>query len=512
MRARATLLGALPGPGPATPIGSNRRLPCEHEIGATRRGAPPIFGRAPTRQSVSIPSVLPTGDRTAAALPGALYLVLVATFLPEALSFYIAGLRLTVIRLIFLAFTPFLAFRLLQQVAAGRYRFVPSDIVVPLTGVWMFLAPAASQDLQAALAHSGPVVLEFCGAYWTMRLLLTRHGEAITATSFLCGVIAVVAVLGILDPLLDQYFVHYWSNTLTGYGKPLPRGLERRLGLLRGMGPLEHPILFGTACSVGLLLAAFTAVKTRRLKLLICGAGVFFSFSAAPIMGAILGCGLLLYDRVLVGIGCRWRALSSLLGGGAALLFLLHSAPFGFILRHLVLFDQGSGYDRLLQWQVTGGFLLQFSPWFGLGFEPIPDHLRFQMFSMSGSIDALWLNMALYCGIPGSILIGLSVITSMCLSTRSRGVRLQPDEARLGTAISVVLCAMIFVGFTTHFWGIDWVLFALLMGMRAHLSAFGRSTATAVLRVSNNANVQMPLRSSSDLVPLGVRTARGLVV
>jgi len=405
-----------------------------------------------------------------AAIPAVVQLIICATFLPETLSFYVAELRLTVVRVIFLALAPVLLVRLGLKVSDGRYRFVPSDLLVTLAGVWMFLGPAMVDGIGAAMKHSGPVVLEFCIAYWSMRLLLSARGQARSAVSLLCGVIAIVALLGLLDPLTNRYLIHDWGTALTGYVKPNSRFVYR-LGFLRASGPLEHSILYGFTCSIGILMAMTIRMRARILKISACVVGAVFSFSSAPIQAVFIGSGLLLYNRILARVPGRWFALIVLVSCGFTALFLLVDAPLGIIVRHLI-FDPGSGYDRLLQWNVAGSGLLRTSPWFGMGFDPLPPAIRDRL--ITGSIDSLWLMSALTYGIPGSALIGLSLISTTIPFTRGPGINLTPAESHLGTGLSILMFIVMFVGFTVDLWGIDWILVALLMGIRAHLGELGR--------------------------------------
>ena len=82
-----------------------------------------------------------------AALPLVLTLLAASTFLPEELSFFVFGLRLTTSRLILLLLTPALIVPLGSKIAAGRYRFVLSDAIVFMTGVWMILSPHRLQSM-----------------------------------------------------------------------------------------------------------------------------------------------------------------------------------------------------------------------------------------------------------------------------------------------------------------------------------------------------------------------------
>jgi hypothetical protein len=423
------------------------------------------------------------------SLPRFVKLIIISNVLPETFSFYIGDLRLTVTRLLFLVLTPTLFYRLFKKISAGRYRFVPSDLAVVLAGIWMFVGPGVIDGFGAAVAHSGPVALEFCIGYWSMRLLLSEQGHAWSAVNLLCSTISVVALLGLLDSVTDKYLVREWSMAVTGYVQPLSGGgLEHRLfGLLRAMGPLEHPILFGLACGLGVLLAASLPVRTRYLKIIVCSAGAFLSFSSAPLQGVLIGGALLLYERVLSRFNKRWSILTICFAIFSAAVLLGVQDPLGVIIRHLI-FDPSSGYDRLLQWTIAGGTLLQSSPWFGMGFV-LPDTLTDQLISGTHSIDSLWLEAALLYGIPGSALIGLSLIGATLISTQGPRVNLTPIELRLGTVLSILIVVIVFTAFTVHLWGTDWILVALLVGIRAHLGELAR----------------IPRRPSGRNVTLGTR-------
>ena len=171
--------------------------------------------------------------RNEAALPLALKLIAITTFLPEELSFYILGLRFTAIRLILIVLTPLLLIRLGQRLAAGRYRFVLSDLFVFLAGFWMIYAPANVVGVGQALNHAGPTALEFCVGYMATRILLSEHGHALSFAALLCRIIAIVALLALLDPLTNRSLIHYLASQLTGYQKPLVTVDIYRLGLLR---------------------------------------------------------------------------------------------------------------------------------------------------------------------------------------------------------------------------------------------------------------------------------------
>lgn len=408
------------------------------------------------------------GDARSTGIPFVLVLVVLTIFLPVELSFYIFGLRLTAIRLIFLLITPFLLARLAQKVGAGRYRFVFSDLFVTLSGFWLIFAPTIVDGLPEALNHAGPDVLEFCIGYMTTRIMLSRRYEALEFAGLCCRTIAAVALTGLLDPLTGFYVIHNFARQLSGFNqvKDINDWSDAyRLGLLRATGPIEHPILYGFLCAIGLLIAANVPVTSRKVVIVACSLGAIFAFSSAPLQGCLLGLSLLLYGRLMARVPLRWAALMWAAAGGIIATFLVSNSPLGFIISHLI-FDPASGYYRYWTWTRVIFYVSQ-SPWFGLGYGALPDEINH-------SINSLWLVLSINSGVPGAVLVALSLIGAVSLPTSGRRVELTPEESKLGTVLGILVFLIIYVSFTVDIWGSVWILIGVIPGMRAHLGELGQ--------------------------------------
>ena len=401
-----------------------------------------------------------------ARLPLSLKFILFSWFLPEGLSFFVAGLRLTVIRVIFLILTPVVFARLAQKVSTGRYRFVASDLFVPAAAGWMFLGPSVLYGVSDSLVHSGPIVLEYLIAYMATRVLVEENGQALAFVSLLSAVIAFICLDAALDTLTGRYFTYQLVSQITGYQKLLSFGGAEdssRFGLLRANGPIEHPILFGFAAGVGLLLAVWTRIRLRRFCIAACGLGIVICFSSAPEQCALMGFGLLIYGRLMAGLKAKWLLI---LGGITAVLlplFLVSNSPFGFLF-DIATIDPQTAYYRLYIWNMVGPPILQ-SPLFGV----FTDNLDYQ-----GSVNSLWLVLAMTYGIPCSIMVGLSMIGCCSLPTSAPPAYLTKAESQIGTVLGVVMALVIFIGFTVDIWGSVWILVGLLTGLRANLGELGR--------------------------------------
>lgn len=391
-----------------------------------------------------------------------LKVVVLGLFLPEELSFYIFGLRLTVIRLLFLVVVPVLVVRFSKKLSGGLYRFIPSDLLVVAAGCWLIYAPANVDDPFSALNHAGPTVLEFCVGYFVTRLLLTENGAALSFANLFCLAVAIVAWIGLLDPLTNQRFIHDLAAQLTA---PMHSFVDwsdaYRFDLLRASGPVEHPILFGFICSIGLLLAIAIPVRARLFVIASCFMGTIISFSSAPIQVMIMGLALLAYDKLFAQFSYRW---SILIGVGVAVIvaaFTFSNNPIGFVISHLT-FSPESGYYREWTWSLVDQYVSQ-SPWFGLGFGELPEEINH-------SIDSLWLVLSIQAGVPGAVLIGLSLIGAKPILTGGRKPGLSSEEMRLSGVIGIVLFLTIYITFTVHLWGAAWIMTGLLLGVKAHLS------------------------------------------
>jgi hypothetical protein len=368
-----------------------------------------------------------------------------------------------------LALVPVVVIRFGQKLAAGRYRFVYSDLLILITGFWMFLALGNMDGVQDGLNRAGPLALEFCMGYLAGRFLLLEHRQAISFINFLCWAIAFVALLGLLDTLTNRAFVHDLMRALVG-GK-LNLGGGYRLGWIRAESTLDHPILFGFICSVGLILATAAPIRGRGFAIFACSLGVFLALSSAPVQAAVFGLALLLYNRMMAGIRLRWSFIIGLAAAGFLLLFMVANHPWGVIFDHLT-FDPEDAYFRLWTWQVAGDALNN-SPWFGLGFVP-PAY-----YEIPSTVDSFWLELALIFGIPGATLHGLSLLGTASLPTSGSGVELTMAESKLGTGLGIVIFIIIFCGFTVHFYGDGWILIPLLAGLRAYLGELGRVAVEA---------------------------------
>jgi hypothetical protein len=242
-----------------------------------------------------------------------------------------------------------------------------------------------------------------------------------------------------------------------------------RFGLLRATGPVEHPILLGFNCAIGLLIAFAADIALRPFCIAFCAVGVVIAFSSASQQSVIMGFGLMAYGRLTAAMPGRWMLLIGLTIASFAVVLLTVGSPFVVIIKAMTL-DPSTGYFRLYIWNSLGPLILD-NPYFG-----VPQQLSDQVYK--GTIDSLWLVLSLLYGIPCAVFIGLAMIGACSRPTSGPRALLTYSESRLGVALSIVIFLAIFAGFTVHFWGSTWILIGLLVGLRAHLGELAALNAT----------------------------------
>lgn len=403
-------------------------------------------------------------------VPLVLVLIALAMFLPEESSFYFGERRMTVCRLLLLLIAPPILFLFVRSAVRGNYRFVWSDVLVPVTGLWMFVGPIEIEGFDRAFVFSGGTAVEFCIPYMATRVFLAERGQAVALVRILCIAIATIGLLAIFDEFSGRFLLREIVESFTGYHKkPIDYSTLVRGFLFRATSTLEHPILLGTACLFGLLMTTTMRGALRKFMFAGSAVGLALSVSSAPIGGAILGFGVLLYNKLMRNFPFRWGLLFTSAAGLILFIFSAHPRPWGFIFNHLT-FDSSSSWYRYLQWQFAGPLVMK-SPILGIG----PSYEYARQVGLSATIDAYWLRMAMSFGIPGSILIGLSYITacSGSMDFRKKSLNLTKQERQLGFVLSLIMGLTIYIGFTVFYWGTVFILISFLAGIRAHLGAFG---------------------------------------
>lgn len=401
-----------------------------------------------------------------------LKLLLLALFLPEGLSFFIGDFRLTTARILLIIFSIGAVSR---RVKAPAVVYVPSDVIAPTAAVWMLLAGTITGGF-IGLKGAGIEAIEFIGAYYVFRQFLGPVDSSVRVVKFACTMMILVVGIALLDPLKGELVTYELVKGLTGYVKPtfeealaLHSQTLYRNELVRAMGPLEHSIAFGSAC-VWFGTLAFVTFPSRPFGWSVAGValvGVWFSQARGPLLAYIIAFALALFYVATKQFAARWKIIGLLAALSITVIFSFSGSPIATLMK-LSGVDAETGWYRQAIWNAATPLVAE-APLFGQGSSWSWDWQSNPILS-SGSVDAFWLATALKYGIPGSVLILLTMVSAFWLGPIDRSRYLSGEERRLSLALGIVITTAVALGFTVHFWGACWILLGAFAGMRANLA------------------------------------------
>lgn len=404
-----------------------------------------------------------------------LKLLLATLFLPEGLSFFIGDFRLSLTRVLLIVFCILAAVRVAQRSRASEVVCVPSDVFALVAGVWMILAATITGGLPG-LKGAGISAVEFTGAYCVFRYLLPSADASVRVVKFGCLLMVLAVGLAVMDPLTDKLFTYEFVKGLTGYVKPVYEGALAtrsetvfRNGVIRAMGPFEHSILFGAVCSwFGFL--ALCVFPFRLFGWIIAGialTGLWITQARAPLLGYFIACALALFYVFTRGFVARWKVLGLLVAVVLTAVFSFSGSPIATLMKLGGISPEAAWYRQAI-WDTAVPIVAQ-SPILGIG---ITEDWDWQANSalVGTSVDAFWLRAAMMYGIPGAVLIFLTMASASWLGPVDRSPYLSPSERRLSLALGIVTTIVIFLGFTVHYWGACWILSGIFPAMRANLA------------------------------------------
>ena len=404
-----------------------------------------------------------------------LKLLIVSLFLPEGLSAFIGDYRLSPARIVLIPLSLVAAVHMLRRLNTLSFVLVPSDIIALLAGIWMVLASVVASGFADGLKSGGALALEFTGAYYVFRSFLGPVDSSVRVVKVACKLMIVVVAVALLDPLTRQLFTYELVKAITGYTKEAYEFAKAastdtiyRNGLVRAMGPFEHSILFGTACVWfgTLAIYVFSSTLFRWSSAVVAFVGVFFSQSQGSLLCFIMAFALMTFYLLTRQIAARWKVLGALVAFAILFICLFSANPLATLLR-LGAIKEETGWYRQAIWEAGIPVVAQ-SPIFGIGLTTWDWQASNAL--AGDSVDAFWLAAAMMFGIPGSVLIFLTLASAFSLGAIDKSHYLSREEARLSVALGVVMVIAIFQGFTVHLWGACWILLGIFAGMRANLA------------------------------------------
>ena len=406
-----------------------------------------------------------SGPSGAIGHPAAIWFVAVLA-LPTALSVNLGGLRLAPYRLVLIAaFVPVVT-RFLRSDGPPRTWI---DLAVVGSAFWGGLSLGMTGGASRGVEAGGVLVAETAGAYLLGRIAIRDASSYLRVLELLRKVLVVVALVSALESVTGRHLVHEFIAATTGFR--VGTDVEGRFGFARAYGPFDHPILNGTFC--GALFGIFWMLPRRGgvVGAWPAGLGAGASLSSACLIAVAVQGALIAYDTILRELKVRWRLLAVV----AVLAYIGISAASNrsgmkAILWYVTLSRETAAY-RLMIWEY--------------GLENVRAHMLFGVGPgnwvrpawMPDSVDAFWLQLSLIHGLPSSLMLlgGTLGRIRACALARTH----DPERAVIRRGYVMTLAALVFVGFTVHYWNNVFVLFAFVLGAGAWIGEREARSETA---------------------------------
>ncbi|PRY20655.1 O-antigen ligase [Aliiruegeria haliotis] len=333
----------------------------------------------------------------------------------------------------------------------GRYgRILPTDVLFFLFSIWIFVALLVNNPDQAIQSGGGTMV-DYMGAYLLGRCLVrtVEQFEAVVKVVVIGTVLTLP--LAIYQGVTDDALIPELITRTTGLQSYGDRVADQRLGFYRSSVVFSKSIHYGF-CAAIVFSLCFSGLKgvigtfwRLLLSLAIC-ACVFFSLSSAALLMLVTQIGVFTWSALNRNWKYKWYLLLGLVVLAYVAVDLASNRTPLRVFVHYATLNSETGYYRIS----TNNAVMEniyANPVFGIGLN---DWVR-PIWMFSGSVDNLWLLVALQYGIPGFALFVCGYALAYFgvlrrISTAPAAIK------RAGFAWLVGFGAATLAFFTAHIW------------------------------------------------------------
>jgi hypothetical protein len=402
------------------------------------------------------------GAKAAEATPKVLLVVFLTTLLLP-IFFHVGDLRLSPYRVFLLVvFIPLL----LRLVSGGAGRIVLGDVFMGLHCLWIGVALFANHGAER-LAFIGITVVELFGGYLAGRVLIRSAADYQAFFRYFAVALLVLLPFAVFEMLTGRMLI---SEILRPVVSTFPKVLmgDMRMGFHRAQGVLEHSILWGVFCSIGIanLFYIYRESLAKRLFLSGLATGMTFtSLSAAPLQSVTLQFAMIGWGWVTRN---AWWTLVILAAIGYVVIDALSNRTPVMIMIDYLTFNSHNAWIRIHIWNFGTAEVWR-NPIFGIG---LGDWQRPSW--LPSSVDNFWLVTAMRYGLPGLLLLALAIATNLFSIIRQK----LPDEfAHYRVAYVIAAIGLLMTLATVHVWGATSVFVMFYIGAGSWL--FGAAATAA---------------------------------
>lgn len=370
-------------------------------------------------------------------------------------SFSIAGINLTLYKLILLALFVPLSLRWLSG-QEGPVTTV--DILILAHIIWAGIAILIVHGTSRMFFVAASSTTTF-GSYLIGRMMVRSAMDFRMFFKYFMIGLVLVAPFALIEFLTNKNLLTViFGKVFSISGNETAAG-GRRLGFIRARGAFEHPILLGLFSGIGLGSVVYVfreSILRQWAAGLFVVFMVFTSISTGPFIGVAVQLLLIIWDRSLRFISRRWLILAVLVALGT--LFLVFGSQLDikeFVLNNLALdVHSAAGRFDILRY---GLLEIARQPFFGIGFNEWT-----RPFWKSASFDSYWLGVAMRYGLP-TLLFLLGGIGWSCMRIMARTGLTETEKAyRTGYLIS--MAGVLVVLASVHIWGATEIFIMTFIG------------------------------------------------
>lgn len=400
--------------------------------------------------------------------------------LPPETEFTVFGVRLFGYRLMVLLMTP-PALWMMIRYSKGGINMV--DIAIGFMAFWMNLSFAVVYGLEEGFVRGLGTVLDGSLCYFVARACISSPDEmrrflvlVLPGFLFAGGMMLLESVSGRLlyRPFAASLFGHMTRFAEGQASGSLILESDYRLGMVRAMGPFDHPILAGSVLVGCLPLYYFSGLRgwPYILGVAVALTGLL-SLSSAAILGLVLAATVIAIYHVKPYIPkLSWWIV---VGAFATLVMVAHLASKNGIIpviTRLTLSPETGSY-RLLIWKYGINNVIN-HPLFGLGYQAW-DRVSWMS---NETVDAHFLLLAMRHGIAVPLVLLAGIFFGMArLGSLIGRLPAREQPAMLGVNITVFL--FVLVGQTVTFFGASQLAFMSFLGFLGGMVSWAGRTAQA---------------------------------
>lgn len=430
---------------------------------------------------VPMPSRLPARSRPLSTLLPILIVFYSFLLLPPETEFMVFGVRMFGYRLAVLLMAPVAMWIMIRDSKGGVNTI---DIGIGFLSFWMLLSFMVIYGAEQGLVRGLGTVIDCGMCYMIARASITTPDElrrflvlVLPGLMFAGGILILENLAGrhIFRPFAAKIFgdvtLFKAGEAVTANRQYAP---EFRLGMIRAMGPFDHPILAGSVMLGFLPLFHFSGLRGWPFVLgLIVALTGLLSLSSAAILGLIFAGGAIAVYHVKPYIPkLSWWTVTALF---IMLLVVAHVGSKNGIISVITRLSLSpeTGYYRQLIWQF-GIMNVEKNPWFGLGYN---DWERIS-WMYSDSVDAHFLLLAMRHGIAVPVVL----LSGILFGVGRLGVlinKLPQREQPIMIGINIASLMFVMVGQTVTYFGASQLAFMSFLGFLAAMVSWAERTVKA---------------------------------